>query len=49
MSSPVRFTVIKASGRLRLGATVECRAGNAMEPGAAGKAFALLDVPGALK
>lgn len=49
MSSPVRFTVIKASGRLRLGATVECRAGHAMEPGAAGEAFALLDVPGALK
>jgi len=49
VSSPVRFTVIKASGRLRLGATVECRAGNAMEPGAAGEAFALLDVPGALK
>ncbi len=49
MSSPVRFTVLKASGRLRLGATVECRVGAPIEPGAAGEAFALADVPGALR
>lgn len=49
MSSPVRFTVIKASGRLRAGATVECRAGASMEPGAAGEAFALADVPGPMR
>ncbi|MFO0607487.1 MAG: protein kinase [Polyangiales bacterium] len=49
MSSPVRFTVIKASGRLRAGASVECRAGASMDPGAAGEAFALADVPGPMR
>lgn len=49
VSAPVRFTVLKASGRLRAGATVECRAGAALPAGAAGEAFALADVPGPLR